>query len=518
MSVMAETDDAHLLALVRDGDTSAMAELWSRHYPATLAAARRISRQPRDAEELASDAFSAMLQALSHDAGPSTSVRAYLQTAVRNQATSRARRASSGDVLTDEITDFEDPDHDVVDPVAHHAELGLVREAFASLPHRWQTVLWRTVVDHDSNKAVAEELGMSPNALAALARRARLGFRTAYLQVHTSSHGVAPECEPFVPRLVEVLPGAKVRRSSQDVRDHVDQCDRCNRRLVDLAAVDRDLRGFLLPALLALGPGIKWITAAGGTHAAGALLLKLGLKPGHTRTVAGVGAAAAVVIAGTSAYALTRPQAAPPLNSRATHAVTSAPAVAAPAPAPAPSHQAAPTHAPHTAAPPSNSPVAMPPPATTPLVRPSPTPPPALPSTIAPTSTVPPPPPTSTTPPVVLPPPTTTSTPPVTPTTSTPSVSPTTTSAPPVSPTSTPPTSTPPPVTPTSSTAPPSTTPPTTWPPSQTGSPTHTHTSGPPSHTGPPSTPPGSPTATTSPTTGSPTCGLLCWIGGLFSS
>ena len=49
-----------------------------------------MTRQPRDAEEIASDAFSGMLSALSGGAGPTTSVRAYLVTSVRNLAASRA--------------------------------------------------------------------------------------------------------------------------------------------------------------------------------------------------------------------------------------------------------------------------------------------------------------------------------------------------------------------------------------------------------------------------------------------
>lgn len=320
MSILAETDDADLLNLVREGDQSAMAELWSRHYPATLAAARRVSRQPRDAEEFASDAFAGMLQAVSNNGGPSASVRGYLLVAVRNQAANRARRSSSGDVLTDEISDYEGAQHGALDPVAHHAGLGLVREAFGSLPRRWQHVLWRTAVDHDKNTVIAADLDMSPNAVAALARRARNGFRTAYIQAHTSTHGVAPECEAFVPRLVELLPGDGAV-GAPEVRDHVEDCSACARRLADLRIVDRDLRGVLLPALLALGPGIAWATAGHATHAAGgALWLKLGGHgAGQSRKLAVLGTATAVTVAGAcSAFALTRSGDTPP-----PHAATS---------------------------------------------------------------------------------------------------------------------------------------------------------------------------------------------------
>lgn len=322
MTVAAEADDTDLLMAVRDGDPRAMAELWSRHYPATLAAARRVSRQPKDAEELASDAFSGMLHAISNDGGPSASVRGYLLTSVRNQAANRARRASSSDVLTDEITDFENADRDALDPVAHHAELGLVREAFATLPPRWQMVLWRTAVDHEKNADLAEELGRSPNAIAALARRARTGFRTAYIRAHGSTHGIAPECAPYVPRLVELLPEADTVAAS-DVREHVEDCPTCARRLADLRIVDADLGGALLPALLTLGPGIAWATAGHVAPAAGGVFwLKWGSGAGQSRKLAIGGVATAVVVAGTcSAFALTRTGSNPPPQA-ATHSVS----------------------------------------------------------------------------------------------------------------------------------------------------------------------------------------------------
>ena len=47
------------------------------------------------------------------------------------------------------------------------------RVAFAELPQRWQIVLWRTAVDKDSNIEVGRAMGLSPNGVAALAKRAR---------------------------------------------------------------------------------------------------------------------------------------------------------------------------------------------------------------------------------------------------------------------------------------------------------------------------------------------------------
>lgn len=306
MTAWAEADDTDLLLLVREGHQDAMAELWSRHYPATLTAARRVSRQSQDAEEFASEAFSGMLHAISNDGGPSVSVRGYLLAAVRNQAANRARRASANDVLTDQLTDFEDSDRAGRDPVAHHAELGLVRQAFATLPPRWQMVLWRTAVDHDKNTVIAEDLGRSPNAVAALAKRARAGFRIAYLRAHESTHGVAAECAPYAPRLVELLPDSDTVATAA-AREHVADCPRCARRLADLRIVDADLGGVLLPALLTLGPGIAWASGASATHAVGGTAwLKWGRGSGRTKTLTLAGTAAGVLVAGTcAAFAMT---------------------------------------------------------------------------------------------------------------------------------------------------------------------------------------------------------------------
>jgi hypothetical protein len=50
-------DDLELTSLARDGDPSAIRELWTRHYPVARAVARRVAGQTRDAEDIASDAW-----------------------------------------------------------------------------------------------------------------------------------------------------------------------------------------------------------------------------------------------------------------------------------------------------------------------------------------------------------------------------------------------------------------------------------------------------------------------------
>lgn len=284
---LSEVDDLELTSRAREGEESAVIELWTRHYPAALSTARRVARQPRDAEELAADAFSGMLVALSTGGGPTGSVRSYLLTSVRNGMASRARRANASDVLTGENTLLENAAEVPRDPVAAHSELSLVREAFSALPSRWRHVLWRTAVEHESNITVAREMGLSPNAVAALARRARRGLRAAYVQVHVSRGAVDAKCLPFVGGLAALLGGPP--NDGSDVAEHVRGCARCTERLAELRRVDRNLAGVLTPAVLSLLPH----EAAAGLSAAAPAV---GAGAATSAAPGGLAAKAAVVV------------------------------------------------------------------------------------------------------------------------------------------------------------------------------------------------------------------------------
>ena len=81
----------------------------------------------------------------------------------------------------------------------------MIARAFASLPERWQAVLWHTEIEGARPAEVASLLGLTANGVAALAHRAREGLRQAYLQMHMSG-AVRDECRPVAAKL-----GAYVR-------------------------------------------------------------------------------------------------------------------------------------------------------------------------------------------------------------------------------------------------------------------------------------------------------------------
>lgn len=165
--------DTDLVGRARAGDLTAWEGLYRRHAPAGLRLSRQLSRDDAAAEDLMTDAFMSVMRSTGRGSGPETSFRAYLLTAIRRHSEARARR--------------ERP----LVLVAEHAERALphptpagettrLHRALASLPRRWQLVLWLTAVEGQPMVAVGDLLGMSPNAASALAFRARAGLRRAY--------------------------------------------------------------------------------------------------------------------------------------------------------------------------------------------------------------------------------------------------------------------------------------------------------------------------------------------------
>lgn len=332
-------------------------DLWTRHYPSVLLAARRVTRQPRDAEEIASDAFSGMLSALSGGAGPTTSVRAYLVTSVRNLAASRATRSSAGDVMTDDVALFDKP---TVDTTAHMSELQLVRVAFAELPQRWQIVLWRTAVDKDSNIEVGRAMGLSPNGVAALAKRARRGFRLSYLRAHLSDRGIEAQCKPFIDGLADL--SISETNVPPGLMAHVASCVACTRRIDELRAVNLNFAGVLGPAVFGLVPSTMLLETAGvGAAGAGAgaaaphpvggdgpLVNVLGFRPGARWALgsAALAAAAAAILLASRPEVMTPPPVAQPLTSTPRPTDTSSTTTASVVPTPSATATRPPTTAP----------------------------------------------------------------------------------------------------------------------------------------------------------------------------
>jgi len=130
-SSRAERDalDATAMARIVAGDDAALAELYDRHAPFILGVAVKIVRDPNEAEDVAHDAFIAIVERADQFRPERGSLIAWLVTTARNLALDRARRRTRRAQITD-----EELRHEPADPV-------LDPEALSWLEHRRAAVV-----------------------------------------------------------------------------------------------------------------------------------------------------------------------------------------------------------------------------------------------------------------------------------------------------------------------------------------------------------------------------------------
>ncbi|MFJ8667734.1 sigma-70 family RNA polymerase sigma factor [Streptomyces sp. NPDC093600] len=295
--------DGDLIQWMRDGDDSAYEELFRRHSEAVRRYARTCCRDAHTADDLTAEVFARTLQAVRRGAGPQQAVRAYLLTTVRRVAANWTRTQRREHLVEDfavfasqaargaEVSDQDTLDLGADVRAMHEAEQSLAMQAFRSLPERWQAVLWHTTVEEESPSEVAPLFGLTANATAVLASRAREGLKQAYLQAHVSqSLTSGGDCARYADRLGAYARGGLRMRAERGLRKHLDECAKCRLAAGELAHVNAGI-----PALLPI--------AVIGWFAAGYSLKAAGVVAGGAAGAAGAGAAAAATGAGSTGTA-----------------------------------------------------------------------------------------------------------------------------------------------------------------------------------------------------------------------
>jgi RNA polymerase sigma factor (sigma-70 family) len=307
----AAPSDADLLARLHRGDTSAYDELYRRHAEAVRRYARTCCRDAHTANDLTNEVFARTLLAVRRGTGPrrdAPAVRAYLMTSVRRVAAAWAK-TDRREQLVEDFAVFAEtaagpgasgddaPEAGADVRAMRRAERSLVVRAFLSLPEKYRTVLWHTVVEDESPKDVAPLLGVSANAAAVLAHRAREKLRQAYLQEHVSASLTAGgECARYAERLGAYARGSLRTRTELGLRRHMTGCADCRAAAAELKALNERLRSMVPLAL------VGWF-AAGGAKG----LLGLAVGGGTAGAAAGAGAGAAAASGGAAAEGLGAP-------------------------------------------------------------------------------------------------------------------------------------------------------------------------------------------------------------------
>jgi RNA polymerase sigma factor (sigma-70 family) len=235
MTIASDTD-GELLAAVRAGDTAAYGTLYERHHAAVRQLAYALARDPAEADDLVAETFARVLATLRAGRGPLAAFRAYLCTTLRHVCYHRTRRDRRLE-FTDDLTRY-DPGEPFLDPTLERLERTYAARAFHQLPDRWRDVLWMTEIEGAGPAEIAPRLGLTPNAVAVLAHRAREGLRRLYLQQHVAvaDH---PECRWTGDRLGAHVRGRLAPREKARVRTHLGCCDGCRSKVAELVDADR---------------------------------------------------------------------------------------------------------------------------------------------------------------------------------------------------------------------------------------------------------------------------------------
>jgi RNA polymerase sigma factor (sigma-70 family) len=276
---LGDASDMELVEYTRGGNSAAFGELWVRHSNA----GRAVARSHRfDADDLLSEAFARVFQAISAGGGPTAAFRPYLFTTIRNVSMQWAR-AKSADASED-LDLIADPSTEE-DASLAALDKSLTVNAFRSLPTRWQEALWYSEVEQLSSAEIAPLLGMKANAVSALAYRAREGLRQAWIQAHLQ-RTTDPECAATIERLGSFTRGMLGTRESKRVRDHLAGCTSCTIVADEARQVGSRLALVLLPLAAGVSGAagfLSWLQAGGG--AAGATVAASGM-PVHVATSA----------------------------------------------------------------------------------------------------------------------------------------------------------------------------------------------------------------------------------------
>ncbi len=261
--------DDVLLGRLREGDQRAYAELWRRHSGAARALAASYSTR-FDVDDVVAEAFTRIYKAIQGGHGPHGGFRQYLFSTVRNieiDWRKASRETSHDDMDVFEGLLVEDPNDNL------KLDQSLTLQAFAALPVRWQEVLWYLEVERMTPQQLAPIIGVKPNAVAALAYRAREGLRQEWIQAHLQSLPKDSECRWTVER-----PGAYVRdglrkRETPRGREALSTCETCPSALAEVEEVASRLTLVLLPLIVGVGAAAGYTASlVGGAHGAAPVL------------------------------------------------------------------------------------------------------------------------------------------------------------------------------------------------------------------------------------------------------
>lgn len=224
-----------LLAVLRQGNLAAYEELWCRHHRSAMTLAHRLA--PGHAEDLVADSFTAVLHTTTVSGkGPVDGFRSYLFATMRNSAARWSKDRNTVFPVADPDEFLKEDADNTSAPLETAEDSAALIRAFRDLPGRWQQILWLAEVEETPRPQIAVDLGIKPNAVSALLRRARKGLQAAWLEEllpnklrHNKHH--------FARSLPKYVSGQLSEKKRDEVAHHLATCSQCTEAHEELTDV-----------------------------------------------------------------------------------------------------------------------------------------------------------------------------------------------------------------------------------------------------------------------------------------
>ena len=268
-AVLDDVADRDLVADVRAGSDEAYGVLFERHRDMARRFARSKLANPSDADDVVAEVFASVLATIRRGGGPIDSFAPYLMTSLRHQCQRVGEQRTQQLALVGQQRRCRRLGDRVDDVAAGAGEAEIVRDAFQSLPPKFQDVLWRVEVDEEPYEALASRYRTTAGGVAVLTLRARRALASAYLDRHRPlpqpGRIAGTTCRAVAPQLTELVRGTVGRRRRQQVEAHLAQCESCRRTQAELGRINQHLRTLPIAPLALLG-GAASVGTKGGIH------------------------------------------------------------------------------------------------------------------------------------------------------------------------------------------------------------------------------------------------------------
>jgi len=340
--------DADLVSMTRDGSREAFALLWTRHHLAAKVCAERVWGDVHEAEDLVSEAFVRVLDAINNGNGPTEQFRHYLYQVIRNLANQRRRH---GEAVVYDLETFVDERHRTEEDVVAGFDRDLMVAAFYAMNPRERQVLWLHEVEELPPRQIAAQMDLGARHVSTLLCRARQSFAVNWLQANVYSAGETGGEHGWCLRHVgQVMAGQGTDGTKARMRRHLNGCESCRDVAEGVGEVATKLGLGLASAVLGVSVGALGVIApVSAAEAAVPPPLPDAMfgppVPFHIPPLRAVGVSAASLVVFAAAVWPWQPSSPPPATAAAPAAVAPVFSPSTPAPAPTPTPTPTPTPA-----------------------------------------------------------------------------------------------------------------------------------------------------------------------------